>query len=196
MKFTGERVVPNDMKEYIGTYIEHLTRYVFCLGFCIDKKVMDVACGTGYGLELISSVAEKGSGIDIDKGSLNFALENYKFYGKNFHFRKKDLEKEDLKIGWFGNKYDTIISFETIEHLQNPDFFLENVKEVLEDDGTFIFSIPFESAVSFHKKLYNFESAKALMEKHFSKIQWLDQIGAHIIEHSEKGRFFIGIANK
>jgi 2-polyprenyl-3-methyl-5-hydroxy-6-metoxy-1,4-benzoquinol methylase len=196
MDFTGERVVPGKMEKYIGTYIEHLTRYVFCLGFCINKKVMDVACGTGYGLEMISSVAEKGTGIDIDKGSLNYALENYKFYGKNFNFRKRDLEKEDLKIGYFGNEYDTIISFETIEHLENPDFFIQNVKDILKDDGHFIFSIPCNSDTPYHKKLYTFETAKALMDKHFSNIQWFDQVGAHITAHSEKGQFFIGVAQK
>jgi 2-polyprenyl-3-methyl-5-hydroxy-6-metoxy-1,4-benzoquinol methylase len=196
MDFTGERVVPGKMENYIGTYIEHLTRYVFCLGFCINKKVMDVACGTGYGLEMISSVAQCGLGVDIDQKSLDFAQKNYKFYGKNFGFVKRNLEKETLNSGFFEKVMDTIISFETIEHLENPDFFIQNVKDILKDNGHFIFSIPCKSDTPYHKKLYTFETAKALMDKHFSNIQWFDQVGAHITAHSEKGQFFIGVAQK
>jgi len=196
MDFTGERVVPGKMENYIGTYVEHLTRYVFCLGFCINKKVMDIACGTGYGLELISSVAESGIGVDIDQKALEFAKENYKFYGKSFIFVQRDLEKETLNSGFFGKILDTITSFETIEHLANPDFFLENVKEILREDGHFIFSIPINNPSKYHKISYTKQEAKALMDKHFSKIQWLSQVGSHIVADNENSTFLIGIAQK
>jgi len=194
MEFTGERVVPGKMENYIGTYVEHLTRYVFCLGFCINKKVMDVACGTGYGLEMISSVAQCGLGVDIDQKSLDFAQKNYKFYGKNFGLIKRDLEKDPLNSGFFAKTIDTVTSFETIEHLENPDFFIQNVKEILKDDGTFIFSIPINNPSKYHKIAYTKQEAKALMEKYFTKIQWFSQVGAHIIIDNENSTFLIGVA--
>lgn len=194
MEFTGERVVPNKMENFIGTYIEHLTRYVFSLGFCTNKKVLDVACGTGYGLELISSVAEAGVGIDIDSVSLSYAKDNHKFYGKAVVFEQIDLEKQTLYSVANPKTFDTVISFETIEHLENPEYFIENIKGVLKDDGHFIFSIPLNNPSQFHKKTYDFEEAKALIEKQFSKIEWYGQTGAHINEYQEGDTFLIGVA--
>lgn len=47
LEFTGEFVVPN--KTPYATYQEHINRYVFASNFVMNKIVLDVACGTGYG---------------------------------------------------------------------------------------------------------------------------------------------------
>ncbi len=196
MEFTGERVVPDKMAVDILTYTQHLTRYVFALNFCAGARVLDVACGAGYGLDLISSVAKEVFGIDNSKEALNYAQENYNFFKRIVFFWQLDLEKEDFSNNSKMGKVDVITSFETIEHLVNPDFFLANVKNALADDGVFVFSIPNLSYTFFHKNFYNLFSAKKLIERYFKKVDWYGQSNIDIGPCVPGITFFIGVARK
>ena len=73
MQFTGERVVPNDMHESSVVYSEHIIRYALALKYCSMNSVLDVACGTGYGTDLLGHVSRKVTGGDIDVESLEYA---------------------------------------------------------------------------------------------------------------------------
>jgi protein-L-isoaspartate O-methyltransferase len=46
---------------------EHLIRYVMALDSVAGKDVLDVACGSGYGMFLMSYLAKSVSGYDYDK---------------------------------------------------------------------------------------------------------------------------------
>lgn len=169
LKFTTEFVVPTDMREHPGTWIEHLGRYIFALQFCAGKKVLDVACGTGYGLSLISTIASDGSGSDLSEGALEYA--KLLPYACPVKFYKGDIQ-ETLD---FEQAFDVIVSFETIEHLEKPEAFLSQVKELLSVDGVFVFSIPILCQTAFHKKIYDVAGAKELMEGYFFGIEWFKQ---------------------
>jgi 2-polyprenyl-3-methyl-5-hydroxy-6-metoxy-1,4-benzoquinol methylase len=196
MNFTGERVVPDKMAIDPITYIEHLTRYVFSLFHCKDAKVLDASCGTGYGLEIISGVAREVSGIDISQDALFYAVDYYRFSHRAPRFKIFNLEKDDFsKYPDFG-RFDVITSFETIEHLSSPDFFLQNVFKALRPGGTFIFSIPFWSATPYHKILYTLEGAQCLLARHFKDVEWYGQTLNQIGPVTPTSRFFIGVAHK
>ncbi len=196
MEFTGERVVPDKMAVDILTYTQHLTRYVFALNFCAGKRVLDAACGAGYGLDLISSVASGVVGIDNSKESLEYAAKNYHFYNKYFSFWEADLEHASFEFLKGLLPFEVITSFETIEHLENPDFFLSNVKNALADDGVFVFSIPNTNPSLFHKQIYDIEEAKKLITNHFKKVNWYGQSNIDIGPCAPGITFFIGVARK
>ena len=45
---------------------EHVARYVFALQFVENKRVLDIACGTGYGLATLKKTAASVTGVDVD----------------------------------------------------------------------------------------------------------------------------------
>jgi SAM-dependent methyltransferase len=101
-----------------------------------STKVLDLGCGTG---DLLAELKKRGCkvwGVDIDKNAINFVkkyfkLENaYPMSAEEF-FRLPNLPKFDL-----------IMFFEFLEHLDNPLDFIENVKKLLKEDGVIILSTP------------------------------------------------------
>src|SRR5215216_5058132 len=109
LKWTGERMVPSLLNEIA---VEHLARYAFCMSLVKGKKILDMACGEGYGSYLLSKIAAEVKGVDIDESTVFHAAANY--HTSNLSFIQGDAA--DLP---FGDKYfDVIISFETIEHLE------------------------------------------------------------------------------
>jgi len=193
LNYTGVRVVPNKMHVDVVNWMLHLQRYVFALKYCVNRKVLDVACGSGYGVSLLSSVAKNVKGIDIDKKTIEWAKTNNYFYSP-VDFKISNIEKEKID-----DKFDCIVSFETIEHLKKPKFLLNNIKDCLNDYGCLIFSIPInEPHNEFHEKNYTWESIDDLIKNSFSPyIEWYSQTIEGIFKGKKKNAFFvIGVAYK
>ena len=136
MKLEGERLVPkaNNRNPF---YWEHLLRYQFAKPYIVNKKVLDLGCGTGYGsAELISMGAKSVDGVDLSKGAIGFARANYK---KNrLSFKIADA----LNLPFKDNTFDCVVSFEVIEHVKDYTKYLTEAFRVLKKGGYFIFSTP------------------------------------------------------
>lgn len=177
LKFTGERVVLTDMRPDDPTVLEHLARYDFARPLCLGKKVLDCACGSGYGAKMLNA-----DGIDVSSDVIEFAVENYGINAGVF----------DLENGLPDVNFDVITSFETIEHLQNAELFLSDVAK---KSKLFIFSIPLNNPSEFHKKVYSQSEAVALISKYFTNVLWYEQTGITInLLKSSEPTFLIGVA--
>lgn len=135
MDFTGERCV----LEKSGALIEkeHLDRYDFALDFVKGKKVLDIACGTGYGSIMLSEKAENVLGVDISSESLQYA--NNTFQSSNLKFKQGDAVNLDFIND---ETFDVVVSFETIEHIAEFTKYLTEIRRVLKKGGLFIVSTP------------------------------------------------------
>jgi SAM-dependent methyltransferase len=136
-----ERIQP-DTAEWATFYGNHIHRYVFAseklkpLGRC---RVLDVACGVGYGSRFIAS--ECGCevvGIDRDLEALKLAASRFShpdvtFIADDCHTLEKCGSDE---------QFDAILCFETIEHLSEPGRFLKRCAQLLRHSGMFIISTP------------------------------------------------------
>ncbi|SDL25403.1 class I SAM-dependent methyltransferase [Natronincola ferrireducens] len=141
MKYTGERVIPKLMNPRNGMLIEHIARYEFAKSFC-KGRVLDIACGSGYGSEILlkdNPRIKELVGIDIDQESIAYAKEHYPFAKTSYHV--DDALNKDLYTIY--GAFDTIVSFETIEHFKGDEQFVENLYNLLKPDGTLIISTPF-----------------------------------------------------
>lgn len=190
LDYTGERVVPTEMSGDTRTWIRHLSRYVFAINYVINKKVLDVACGTGYGSALLSTVAKQVTGVDKNKETLKWAEKNNKFYC-SVKFTTQDLEKENISA-----TYDTIVCFETIEHLSNPGNFLRMLKKATKKNGQIVFSVPLNDPPNkFHKHRFNLETITSLVKKNLgSNLEWFSQFDQNILRgRDKKALFAIGI---
>lgn len=97
-----------------------------------DSKILDLAPATGVlEKELFESGYVNLFGADID---------DYLNFRKLKEFKKVDFCFE--KLPWQDASFDAVVSFETIEHLENPHHFIREIKRVLRPNGVFILSTP------------------------------------------------------
>lgn len=182
----------------------HFRRYEFAKDIIARGDVCgDFACGTGYGAVLISDKAKKIIGSDIDSKVISVIKERYEEI-TNITFLNENLL--NLK---FENLFDTIISFETMEHFAEVDIkmLLKIFSKSLKANGQLIFSTPYmqersEAAMKlgFHLTFYIDENkiSKWLNESGF-KIEMIkyQNYDTHYIQNDlEKKDFIICIARK
>lgn len=152
---------------------DHLLRYKFASKYVKDKTVLDIACGEGYGTNLLSKMAKKVTGVDLSRESIAKAEVKYKT-PKNIKFTQSDA-LSFLKKG--NKKYDVIVSFDTIEHIKKYDLFLALLCKSLKGEGILLLSTPekkFSDFIAggtynpFHVKEFYLDELKALCTKVFS----------------------------
>jgi len=136
MEFTYERMIPGQYPALIEN--EHMTRYRFATQFVAGKQVADIACGTGYGTQLLAKAgAQSVRGVDLSEEAVKFSRENYS--APNVTFTAASAEKltpiQD-------REFDLVVSFETIEHLPNVEAYLDEMVRILRPGGRFLVSTP------------------------------------------------------
>lgn len=113
-------------------------RYLFAANFVRETdSVLDVACGSGLGCGILSKTAKHGKvvGVDLEKKGGEFA--GIERCHHNVRFLVGDAMKIDMDT-----VFDRVVSFETIEHLEQPGDFLLRLRDVLSTDGLMILSVP------------------------------------------------------
>ena len=134
----GERLYLGKTESDDNSLKEHFARYEFAKKYLKPNfVVLDAACGTGYGSDFISDSVKKVIGLEISDHALNWARNNHQKV--NIEFKKGDLNKPlDILSG----SVDTVISFETLEHMENQDNMLSEFKRVLKPGGLIFISSP------------------------------------------------------
>ncbi|MGH8122405.1 MAG: class I SAM-dependent methyltransferase [Rudaea sp.] len=167
LEFTGERFIPECEREI---WYEHWHRYAFARAFAQGKRVLDAACGEGYGSALLAGDAREVLGVDIAEAAIAHASARYATLA-NLHFAQGDctaLAVPDASV-------DLVVSFETIEHVAAQEALIAGFARVLTADGTLIVSSPDKRVYSdvsgfrneFHvRELYR-EELLALLGAHF-----------------------------
>lgn len=175
MEFTGERYVPAVDGEIRQ---EHMHRYAFAAGFVSGKRVLDVACGEGYGSALLAASAAAVVGVDIDPAAIAHATATYAGRA-NLRFTQGDVCQLPLEDGCI----DVIVSFETIEHHDRHESMMLEFRRTLTPTGLLILSSPNKAIYSdeagyvneFHVKELYFEQLDALVRSSFRSVAYLGQ---------------------
>jgi ubiquinone/menaquinone biosynthesis C-methylase UbiE len=157
-KSTGERLEPGTYNE---TTIEHLHRYALVLDLIKNKIVLDIACGEGYGSNLMADVASSVTAIDNNSDAIGKA--NSKYRKKNVTFVEGNVEQIPLPA----SQFDIAISFETIEHVRDYSKMLSEIKRVLKPEGLLIISTPNKKTYSEESGRHNPHHVKEFYEKEF-----------------------------
>lgn len=134
MEFTGERFTPECEREI---WYEHVHRYAFALQFCRERKVLDAACGEGYGSAMLAGVADRVTGVDVSTEAIEHARRRYAEAG-NLAFEAANCTVLPFEV----DSFDVVVSFETLEHLQDQAEMLAEFRRVLRPDGLLILSSP------------------------------------------------------
>lgn len=109
---------PNNLE--VGADQPHVSRYLMARGFVNPgDRVIDAACGTGYGSHILASVAEKVDAID-KKGVFEARWKKDNLY-------PLVIDLDENNAFW---ETDVFISIETIEHLKEPQEFLDRITKI------------------------------------------------------------------
>ena len=156
-----ERIVPGTV-EWEAYYANHIMRYQFASQIIHNKsnvKLLDAACGVGYGSKYLSELPWVESVVAIDRSPEALKIANTKFSSSNLTFLEDDCHT--LAVAKRKGQYNAVISFETLEHLPKPAEFLKNCFEAMDKGATLIISTPNQLVSSpdelnweFHEKEY------------------------------------------
>ncbi|HTQ40713.1 MAG TPA: class I SAM-dependent methyltransferase [Pirellulales bacterium] len=109
------------------------TRYHLAKLHCVDKDVLEVACGAGLGLGYLARWARSVTGGDIDETNLNVARRSYRNCPQ-IQLHWQDAEHLEVPDGSF----DTLLLFEAIYYLPDAKQFVSEARRVLRPDGKLI----------------------------------------------------------
>lgn len=147
-----------DITELPGSRVTRLqversySRYKFAAGFCEGRDVLEVACGGGQGLGLLSRKARRVVGGDCEKGNLAYAHRTYK--GRS-NIKIVELDAHELKFD--DDSFDVIILYEAIYYLKSPERFLDECKRVLRSGGVLIICTANKDWPDFNPSPYSYK---------------------------------------
>ena len=161
----GERLVPDMQADDSGSRKSteiSFRRYETAARYVKDKRVLDIACGVGYGSQLLRLAgATTVVGVDVSSESVEYAKQRYQT--PNVEFICADAEQFQSS-----EQFDVVVSFETIEHLPHPIKFLENIRSFLVPGGELILSVPLGETRHFdpyHLHIFSQKQVFTLLEK-------------------------------
>lgn len=186
MEDTGERFISS--VEHAQISYEHWHRYMYASTYVAGKRVLDIACGDGYGSDYLAQSAAHVTGVDISEEAVTYAKDRYKRSNLEYLVGSAaaiPIEGEHL--------FDVIVSYETIEHIPEEDQvrFLAEAKRLLTPEGVLIISTPDKKYYTdiaahhneFHIREFYEEEFRSFLEKAFTHVAFLGQkviAGSHI----------------
>src|SRR5512144_788695 len=126
LTFTGERFLPELSGEI---WHEHWHRYALALPLARDCRVLDAACGEGYGSDALGRVAREVTGVDVAREVVGHATLRYGRQNVRF------VSASCTALPFADASFDLVVSFETIEHLPGQRQMLAEFRRVLAPSG-------------------------------------------------------------
>ncbi|TLY51508.1 MAG: class I SAM-dependent methyltransferase [Gammaproteobacteria bacterium] len=134
LEFTGERFTPECLREI---WYEHWHRYAFARELARGKRVLDAACGEGYGSALLAQTAHEVLGLDIADAAIAHARARYASL-RHLRFEQGDCTALALPAA----SVDLVVSFETLEHVAAQEALITGFARTLAPDGVLVISSP------------------------------------------------------
>jgi SAM-dependent methyltransferase len=132
LELTGERTLP-DVPEENYWYRRHLIVYRWIAAQVGGMRVIDMACGEGYGADVLAGTATSVVGVDANPQAYEHARRRYR--RPNLSFARELIET-------FSAPADAVVFLQTIEHLHGPEATLEHFRELVGEGGVVYLSTP------------------------------------------------------
>jgi SAM-dependent methyltransferase len=173
LQLTGERTLP-DVPEENYWFRRHLAVYEWIAARVPGRRVVDLACGEGYGSAVLARTAASVVGVDANPEA--FAHARAKYSGGRVRFERNMVEL------WEGD-VDCVVFLQTIEHIPDPDAMLERIRELIGPAGVAYVSTPNvltlapkgaeRSGNPWHVREYRPHEYRTLCERHFERVDLL-----------------------
>jgi SAM-dependent methyltransferase len=168
-----ERIVPDETAPGIAAL--HRKRYEFAEPWCAGKRVLDLACGVGYGTHQLASVASHAVGVDVAEDAIAYARRRYA--APNVEFAIMDASS----LTFEPESFDVVCAFEAIEHFGDVDGVLREVTRVLRPDAAFFASTPRVERTThrpenpWHRVEFAVADFERLLRDHFDEVELYGQ---------------------
>lgn len=168
-----ERPLHMDMARETGRRSDgHMVKYAMAAALVRPGDVVvDAACGLGYGVHMLrnASPARHVTGLDLSDGAIAYARDCYGAPGVEFEV----ADVQELS-GLADDSCDVFVSFETLEHVPDPDRVIEQAFRVLRPGGRFVASVPYDWSDEkgqdpnpFHLHVYDLGKLRRQVESRF-----------------------------
>jgi SAM-dependent methyltransferase len=171
LPLTGERTLP-DVPEENYWFRRHLVVYEWIAERVRGLRVVDMACGEGYGSDVLARSAGSVIGVDANPEAHEHA---------RLRYQRPNLRFERDLVESFAESCDAVVFLQTIEHVQDPGAILEHFKSMLSPGGVAYVSTPNlltlapagaeKSDNPWHVKEYRAEEFRTLCEAHFERVE-------------------------
>jgi SAM-dependent methyltransferase len=173
LRLTGERTLP-DVPEENYWFRRHLVVYEWIARRVHGRRVVDLACGEGYGSAVLGRTAASVVGVEANPEA--FAHARAKYSARRVSFDR------DMVETWHGD-VDCVVFLQTIEHVRDPDAVLEHVRELIGPAGVAYVSTPnvltlappdaARSGNPWYVREYRPNEYRALCARHFPHVDLL-----------------------
>jgi 2-polyprenyl-3-methyl-5-hydroxy-6-metoxy-1,4-benzoquinol methylase len=173
LPLTGERTLP-DVPEENYWYRRHLAVYEWIAARSGGLRVVDMACGEGYGSDLLARAAASVVGVDANPEAHEHARRRY--VRPNLRFERDLVES-------FAEPCDAVVFLQTIEHVREPGAILEHFSSMLAPGGVAYVSTPNlltlapagaeKSDNPWHVREYRAAEFRELCAAHFPRVEML-----------------------
>jgi SAM-dependent methyltransferase len=170
LALTGERTLP-DVPQENYWYRRHLVVYEWIAARVGGQRVIDMACGEGYGSDVLARSAASVVGVDANPEAHEHARRRY---------RRANLRYERDLIETFSAPADAVVFLQTIEHLGDPGAALEHFRGLVGSGGTVYLSTPNVLTLApkgaprsdnpWHVHEYRAHEFERLCREHFSSV--------------------------
>ena len=185
LELTGERTLPDVPAENYW-FRRHLAVYEWVARRCAGLEVVDMACGEGYGVEVLARHARRVTGVDANPEAHEHARLRYSRPGVRF---VRDLVER------FEEPCDAVVFLQTIEHVEDPESILRHFKGMLRPGGSAYVSTPnlltlappgaAKSDNPWHVKEYRAEEFRSLCESVFGRVELVGLFHARVLKAHE-----------
>jgi 2-polyprenyl-3-methyl-5-hydroxy-6-metoxy-1,4-benzoquinol methylase len=173
LPLTGERTLPDVPAENYW-YRRHLVVYKWIAARVTGRRVVDMACGEGYGSNVLAGAAASVVGVDANPEAHEHA---------RLRYVRPNLRYERDLVEGFAEPCDAVTFLQTIEHVEDPGAILDHFKSMLAPGGVAYVSTPNlltlappgaeKSDNPWHLKEYRAAEFRALCEAHFPRVELL-----------------------
>ncbi len=152
----------------------HLARYSFACDYVAGKDVADIACGTGYGSELLrlEGNAKSVIGVDIDQRAIEYA--SLRHGAEACEYRCAP----GTATGLPADSVDVVVSFETLEHVPDDQALIAEFVRLLRPRGVLVCSVPNRWALEgspHHVRVYDMTRFRTLLTREFGDVKLCNQ---------------------
>ena len=173
LELTGERTLPDVPAENYW-FRRHLAVYEWIAERSAGMDVVDMACGEGYGTDVLARRAARVTGVDANPEAFEHAKLKYTRAGVRF---VRDM------VETYSEPCDAVVFLQTIEHVQDPKAVLDHLRSMLRPGGTAYVSTPNvltlappgaeRSGNPWHVREYRAEEYRGLCESSFESVELL-----------------------
>jgi len=173
LALTGERTLP-DVPEENYWFRRHLVVYRWIGERCRGKRIVDMACGEGYGAAVLAAGAAEVVGVDANPEAFEHA--RLRYHAPNLRFERALVEQFDD-----GAPFDAIVFLQTIEHVEDPSGLLARFRSLLAPGGVVYVTTPNRLTLAppgaersdnpWHVREYTPEEFAALIRPEFESVE-------------------------